>query len=180
MNVKSHLRGRGSLGLGIYRSFYIGFSVFVQWKKIETIGLVKRFHWLMVVNIKETILRKSEENSRCWRFLADRIIIFDYAKEADAEQKILIFSPHIFKIFHINLYLQWKISIIYMLSLWNLFETEIVANGAIPASINKIWENGEVFLNFSTFCWNLDFLSIVSLVSANSWYLLSKKSVSNF
>ena len=32
---------------------------------------------------KETILRKSEENSRCWRFLADRIIIFDYAKEAD-------------------------------------------------------------------------------------------------
>ena len=34
---------------------------------------------------KETALRKSEENSwsRCWRFLADRIIIFDYAREAD-------------------------------------------------------------------------------------------------
>ena len=32
---------------------------------------------------KETIPRNSEENSRCWRFLADRIIILDYAKEAD-------------------------------------------------------------------------------------------------
>ena len=36
-----------------------------------------------LVNIKETLLRKSEENSRCLRFLADRIIIFDYALEAD-------------------------------------------------------------------------------------------------
>ena len=54
----------------------------------------------------------------------------------------------------------------YILSLWNLFETEIVANGAVLPfknllSINKFWEIGEVFLNFSTFCWYSDFLCIV-------------------
>ena len=30
-------------------------------------------------------------------------------------------------------------------------------------SINQFWENGEVFLNFSTFCCYLDFLDIFSL-----------------
>ena len=63
----------------------------------------------------------------------------------------------------------------YILSLWNLFETEIVANGALLPfqnllSINKFWENGEVFLNFSTFCWYSDFLSIVSLRHIESFY----------
>ena len=57
---------------------------------------------------------------------------------------------------------------IYSLLLWNLFETEIVANEAvIPIrnllSINKFLENGEVFINFSTSCWYSDFLNIVSL-----------------
>ena len=57
----------------------------------------------------------------------------------------------------------------YILSLWNFFETEIVANGAVlPFKnlllINKFWENGKVFLNFSTFCWSLDFLCTVSLI----------------
>ena len=57
----------------------------------------------------------------------------------------------------------------YILSLWNLFETEIVANGAVLPfknllSINKFWENGKVFLNFSNFCWSLDFLCTVSLI----------------
>ena len=58
----------------------------------------------------------------------------------------------------------------YILSLWNLFETEIVTNWAVLPfknliSIKKFWVNGDVFLNFSTFCWYLDFLSIVSLVA---------------
>ena len=64
----------------------------------------------------------------------------------------------------------------YILSLWSLFETEIVANGsALPfknlLSINKFWENEEVFLNFSTFCSYSDFLSIVSL---NTYHLKAK------
>ena len=35
----------------------------------------------------------------------------------------------------------------------------------------KFWVNGEVFLNFSTFCLYSDFLSIVSLVNISSEYL---------
>ena len=70
----------------------------------------------------------------------------------------------------------------YILSLWNLFETEIVANGAaLPfqnlLSINKLRENGEVFLNFSTFCWSLDFLSTVSLIKC-SLFLVGKNTFS--
>ena len=37
----------------------------------------------LIVSSKETVHRNSEENGRCWRILADRIIILDYAKEAD-------------------------------------------------------------------------------------------------
>ena len=42
--------------------------------------------------------------------------------------KLDFFTSH----FHYNLYLKWIVSIIsYILSLWNLFETKIVANGAL-------------------------------------------------
>ena len=40
-------------------------------------------------------------------------------------------------------------------------------------SINKFWENGEVFLNYKTFCWYSDFLSIVSLIKG-TWYFWDK------
>ena len=86
----------------------------------------------------------------------------------------LDFLPHISEIIHFDLYQKWIISIVfYILSLWNLFETEIVANGAVLPfknllSINKFCENGEVFLKFSSFCWYSDFLSIVPLFDINS------------
>ena len=35
------------------------------------------------ISIKETVQRKSEENSKFWSFLTDRIIFFDCAQEAD-------------------------------------------------------------------------------------------------
>ena len=94
----------------------------------------------------------------------------------------LIFSSHIFKILHFNLYQKWIISIIFI-SIFNVesfWNWNIVPNGAaLPfknlLSINKFWENGEVFLNFSTFCWCSDFLSIVSLILSCSCFVSSNK-----
>ena len=100
-------------------------------------------------------------------------------------QTNFIFSPHIFEILHYSLYLKWIISIIFIsFSLWNLFETEIAANRAILPfknllSINKFSENSEVFLNFSTFCWYSDFLSIVSLIISKH-DIINKKSFETF
>ena len=139
-------------------------------------GKIKLLQLLYLHPSKETVHRKSEENSRCWRFLADRIIIFDCAKEAD---RVTVWRQTWFFTSHLqNSSLKFvsemkSINNFYILSLWNLFETEIVANGAILPfknllSINKFWENGEVFLNFSTFCWSSDFLCIVSLLSTSA------------
>ena len=81
--------------------------------------------------------------------------ICNYAEEADKQ-----FNDKLFylKILHFNLYLKWKISIILISFHCEIFfETEIVANGSVLPfknllSLNKFWENGKVFLNFSTFC----------------------------
>ena len=49
--------------------------------------------------------------------------------------KLDFFTSH----FHYNLYLKWIISIIsYILSLWNLFETKIVSNGALDPFKNLL------------------------------------------
>ena len=46
--------------------------------------------------------------------------------------------------FYYNLYLQWIISIIsYILSLWNLFETKIVSNGALDPFNNLLYSSPE-------------------------------------
>ena len=54
--------------------------------------------------------------------------------------KLDFFTSH----FHYNLYLKWIISIIsYILSLWNLFETKIVANGALDLFKNLLYSSPE-------------------------------------
>ena len=54
--------------------------------------------------------------------------------------KLDFFTSH----FHYNLYLKWIISIIsYILSLWNLFETKIVANGALDPFKNLLYSSPE-------------------------------------
>ena len=54
--------------------------------------------------------------------------------------KLDFFTSH----FHYNLYLKWIISIIsYILSLWNLFETKIVSNGALDLLKNLLYSSQE-------------------------------------
>ena len=54
--------------------------------------------------------------------------------------KLDFFTSH----FHYNLYLKWIKSIIsYILSLWNLFETKIVANGALDPFKNLLYSSPE-------------------------------------
>ena len=116
------------------------------------------------IRSKETILRKFKENSRCWRFLADSIIIFDYAQEAD---RIIIYRQTWFYTSHFQ-----NSSLKFVSEMNNINNFYIL----VPPfknlhSINRFWEKGEVFFNFSTFCWYLDFLSIVSLISIGLAFL---------
>ena len=54
--------------------------------------------------------------------------------------KLDFFTSH----FHYDLYLKWSISIIsYILSLWNLFETKIVANEALDPFKNLLYSSPE-------------------------------------
>ena len=60
--------------------------------------------------------------------------------------KLNFFTLH----FHYNLYLNWIISIIsYILSLWNLFETKLVANGALDPFKNQLYSSLENKFNIT-------------------------------
>ena len=55
------------------------------------------------------------------------------------------------------------LSLLYLFGIWNCGQLGCTCIQKL-FSINKFWENVEVFLNFSTFCWYSDFLSTVSLI----------------
>ena len=99
---------------------------------------------ISLINSKETISRNSEENSWFWRFLADRIFIWLClrCRQNNNLQTNLIFSPHIFKIHHFNLYLKWIISIFLfpftMKSFWNWNCFKWACNSFQKPTFNKL------------------------------------------